>query len=54
MVKYNSWQYNGVAPWNEIYRWCLSTYGTNFWTNGCETIFFASEKDKALFLLRWA
>ena len=49
-----TWQYNGAAPWSDIYRWCLATFGTRFWTNAYETIAFDTEEDLTLFLLRWA
>lgn len=51
------WQYNGVAHWIEIIRWCSITFGignTRWYTNGWETIYFTHERDYAWFLLRWA
>jgi len=49
-----SWQYNGIAPWRDIYIWCQEHFGTNFGTNHHETIYFNSEADQVLFLLRWS
>lgn len=47
-----TWQYNGVAPWDEITLWCKE-HITNEWTARFETIFFYTEQDYTLFLLRW-
>ena len=49
------WQYNGVAPMDEILSWCKQTliahtYGYYGW----ETIYFFDESAYVLFLVRWA
>lgn len=57
LFKYNyNWQYTGVAPYHEIYLWCVETFGTgnNNWAAGWETVYFVREQDYAAFLLRWA
>ena len=48
------WQYNGVAPWTDIINWCWDTYPVESVYYKFETIYFHSEKDYLLFLLRWA
>ena len=54
------WQYNGVAPWQEIVVWCMDNlyhgghYEPNWFTNNRETIYFTDEKEYAWFLLRWS
>ena len=50
------WQYNGVAPYHEIYLWCLETFGTggSDWAAARETIYFVREQDYTAFLLRWS
>jgi hypothetical protein len=55
-----SWQYNGVAPWNDIVVWCMQNlyhgghYEPNWYTNQKETFYFKDEKEYILFLLRWS
>jgi len=49
------WQYNGVAPMDEILSWCKQTliahtYGYYGW----ETIYFFDKSAYVLFLMRWA
>ena len=54
--KYNyHWQYNGVAPFWEIYLWCTETFGlgNGDWATSLETVHFVREQDYAVFLLRW-
>lgn len=54
-----TWQYNGVATWHEIIRWCTDNlyhgghYEPNWWSK-YETIYFKDEKEYAWFLLRWS
>ena len=48
-----SWQYNGVAPMNDILFWCEEHLGNN-WTWHWETIYFKYERDRTAFMLRWA
>lgn len=57
--KVYSWQYNGVAPWAEIVRWCMDNlyHGGHYepnWYTGPETFYFSDEKEYAWFLLRWS
>lgn len=57
LFKYNhSWQYNGVAPFHEIYFWCTETFGLGKgdWEAGWETVYFVREEDYEFFLLRWS
>ena len=55
-----SWQYNGVAPWNDIVVWCMQNlyhgghYEPNWYTNKKETFYFKDENEYMLFLLRWS
>jgi hypothetical protein len=46
-----SWQYNGVAQWNDITNWCRDHLRA--WDAKWETIYFQDEKEYTLFLLRW-
>ena len=46
------WQYNGVAPWEDIVRWCYANLQGE-WSAAWETIHFKSEGDYAWFVLRW-
>ena len=48
-----SWQYTGVAPFEEVAMWCEQHFG-NDWIWNWETIYFKHEKDRTAFLLRWA
>jgi len=48
-----SWQYNGVAPWNDIVSWCNTMIPNDVWSNGCETLSFDNEAAYVWFLLRW-
>ncbi len=50
---FSSWQYNGSAPFLEVKLWCEEHF-ENDWIWNFETIYFKHEKDKSLFLLRWA
>ena len=47
-----SWQYNGVATFDDIMNWCEHHFGNN-WVLSFETIYFKYERDKMFFLLRW-
>lgn len=47
------WQYNGVAPFDEITDWCKQNI-QGFSVIKFETIWFHNESDYILFLLRWA
>lgn len=47
------WQYNGVAPFDEIYQWCRENIPEHVTTNGWETLVFSSEKAYVWFLLKW-
>lgn len=49
---YLTWQYNGVAPWDELIDWCKA-HIENAWSFQFETIFFYTEADLTMFLLRW-
>jgi hypothetical protein len=48
-----SWQYNGVAPFEEVAIWCEQHFG-NDWIWNFETVYFKHERDRLFFLLRWA
>lgn len=48
-----SWQYNGVAPFEEVAEWCEKHFG-NDWIWNFETIYFKHERDRTAFMLRWA
>lgn len=47
-----SWQYNGADKFENILVWCQKHLGNNFVWNW-ETIYFKTEADRTLFLLRW-
>lgn len=47
------WQYNGVAPFDNVLVWCEEHFG-NDWIWDWETIYFKREEDKTAFLLRWS
>lgn len=59
--KTHTWQYNGVAPWNDIIEWCYDSlykgesfyYEPKWWTNN-GTIYFEDSKEYTQFLLRWS
>jgi len=46
------WQYNGAAKFTDMLIWCEQHLGNNFVWN-FETVYFKTEKDKVVFLLRW-
>ena len=48
-----SWQYNGVAPFDDVLAWCEEQLCNDFIWN-LETIYFKTEQDKLLFALRWS
>ena len=63
-LDYTAWQYNGLAPWEDIIEWCSTTFGNGvqcslwnedmvWYTNGFETIYFKDKEDLVLFVLRW-
>jgi hypothetical protein len=58
MSKLNlTWQYNGCAPWEEIVVWCANHIENEWYAHHDahhETIWFYTEADKMVFLLRWA
>lgn len=47
------WQYNGVAPFDEVYRWCQKNIPDYIKYNGWETLVFTDEKAYIWFILRW-
>lgn len=48
-----SWQYTGAAPFEEIAVWCEEHFGNN-WIWNWETIYFKTEQERTMFVLRWA
>jgi hypothetical protein len=48
-----SWQYTGVAPFDDILEWCEEHFG-NDWIWNYETIYFKTEPDRLVFALRWS
>jgi hypothetical protein len=48
-----NWQYNGADEFDNILIWCEQHLGNNFVWNW-ETIYFKTEQDRTVFLLRWA
>lgn len=48
-----SWQYTGVAPFDDIMSWCQEHFGRD-WLWNFETIYFKHEQDRTAFMLRWA
>lgn len=48
-----SWQYNGVAPFDDVLDWCEEHFGNDFVWN-FETIYFKHDRDRTAFMLRWA
>ena len=49
-----TWQYNGCASFDEIVKWCEEHIGTLLYSYKFETIFFYTEADYTMFLLRWS
>jgi hypothetical protein len=47
------WQYNGVAPFDEIAAWCKANLGGYGYIK-YETIWFSKSEDYFLFMLRWS
>lgn len=47
-----NWQYNGADKFENILIWCQRHLDNNFVWNW-ETIYFKTEEDRTLFLLRW-
>lgn len=50
---FSSWQYTGSGSWEEILLWCEKTFGDD-WIWNFETIYFKYDKDRTVFLMRWA
>ncbi len=50
----HSWQYNGVAPFEDIQKWCCNTFEYSGWYWQHETFYFVHDKDYTVFLLRWS
>jgi hypothetical protein len=54
----NQWQYNGVDKWWRIIQWCEDTFGPDgndkTWRWSHDTIYFKTEKEYTVFLLRWS
>ena len=48
-----SWQYNGVASFDDVLEWCEEQLGNDFVWN-FETIYFKTQEDKMMFALRWS
>ena len=49
-----AWQYNGVAPMNDIIDWCDSTFPFDtYHYDGWETIYFYNESCYVFFILKW-
>ena len=48
-----SWQYNGVAKFEDVMFWCEEHFGNN-WIWNFETIYFKTKEDKMMFALRWS
>ena len=46
------WQYNGVAPFEDIILWCEQHFG-NDWIWNWETVYFKYERDRTAFMLKW-
>jgi hypothetical protein len=50
---FTQWQFNGLDKFDEILIWCEQHLGNNFiWD--WETIYFKTEADRTVFLLRWS
>ena len=49
----HQWQYNGCAPWYDIFIWCQNNLKYS-WHNGFDTFHFDDKDEYAWFLLRWA
>lgn len=47
-----TWQYNGVAPWIDILRWCNANLKHVYFYS--ETLEFRDEREFTMFLLRWS
>lgn len=47
-----SWQYNGVATFEDVMLWC-EEHLHNDWIWNFETIYFKTQEDKLVFMLRW-
>lgn len=50
---YPSWQYNGADKFENIMLWCQEHYD-DWWVWSSETIYFFTEEDRTLFLLKWS
>jgi len=52
---HNEWQYNGIASFEEILKWCWDNLSNNlFGYRGWETIDFFDKEAYILFLMRWS
>jgi hypothetical protein len=49
----HKWQYNGVAPWDEIVAWCDKNIKGYSYIQ-FETIWFSRQQDYNWFMLRWS
>jgi hypothetical protein len=55
MVKKSiQWQYNGIAPAEEIYSWCQANFANEDFFFAFETIYFYKESCYTAFLLKWS
>lgn len=54
-LQWYQWQYNGVASFQEILKWCCDSLPkSSFGYRGWETIDFFDELSYTLFLVRWS
>ena len=49
----HKWQYNGVAPMNEILHWCKQNIKGYSYIQ-FETVWLARKQDYVLFILKWS
>lgn len=47
------WQYNGVAPWETLIKWCYENL-QGPWRAERESIHFKDQSDYFWFILRWS
>jgi len=47
-----SWQHNGVASFDDVLDWCEEHLHNDYVWN-FETIYFKTQEDKLVFMLRW-
>jgi hypothetical protein len=48
-----SWQYNGVALWQDVWDWCVDHISLDDFETNWETIYFKNKNDYTFFLLKW-